>query len=259
MDDETQQLLSRFRAATSTSADDPTRRAIWAALQQDEAHARVVATPRRDVPMVWIATFALAAAIVLVWSIAQGLGDARTSAPAPSRDEALDRAATRDTGGATTTRNDAVVVPAVPEPASSPASEAPRAMPTAPAVVRPSPAAAPIAVENAGADDGEAALAREAALVARAREAALAGDRVRARAAIDEHARTFPHGALAPERWVLRIELACAAGELARARRDATAFFAEFPTSRSAITLRERPCDPVTKPGTAGQLQQGER
>ncbi|HWB78400.1 MAG TPA: hypothetical protein VG755_25720, partial [Nannocystaceae bacterium] len=236
--DEVEQLLARFRAATRSDPDDPTRRAIFRAVQ------------RRSRPSVatWTIAIAIAAALVLLWALADGTTATNTSRDA-RRDQALDGTQAQETGGAATTRAPArpvAQVPApvvVPEPPASVAAPAPRAVvPTRPSAAQPSTPR----------DDD--ALARESALIRSARAAMSSGDRAAARAALDRHAREFASGMLARERWVLDIELACAANDHAGARRKAAAFYAAYPAAKDAKALRDTPCNAVTNPTTSGQL-----
>lgn len=244
MDDDARDVLERFRAATSSASDDPTRRAIWRALQRRSTGMRTVADAgwRRAALVV----VALAAALVLVWAVAEGAASTGRHAAAPAMDEAFDRHMPSNTAGDAGTRVGGRAAAQVTPPiaASTPATarEVAAAPLQRPAATQRSPTpvvpAAP-AVQRPDAD----ALAREAQLLHDARAAALRGDRGAAEAALDRHARAFPRGALAPERWVLRVELACAADDGTAARREAARFAAEYPGATAAITLRERPCD----------------
>jgi hypothetical protein len=57
-------------------------------------------------------------------------------------------------------------------------------------------------------------------------------------AQLDEHARQFPDGALAPERRAARILILCDAGETSRARALAKTFLREQAASPLAARIR---------------------
>lgn len=240
MDDEVEQLLARFRAATRSDRDDPTRQAIFRAVQRRSTPAPAVAT--------WTIALAIAAALVLVWALLDATTVTQTSRDS-KRDQALDLEQTHETVGDASTRTPKPARPIAELPAPVVVPE-PRAPAPAPLARAPSPTR-PIAA-RANADDG--ALARESALIGSARSAVGSGDRDAARAALDRHAQEFPHGMLARERWVLDIELACAAHDQAAARRKAAAFYAAYPAAKDAKALHERPCNAVTNPPASGQL-----
>lgn len=82
------------------------------------------------------------------------------------------------------------------------------------------PAAAP-------ADD----LERESKLLSQAQRELAAGRPASALAALDQHERTFPGGALTPEREAARVLGACAAGQRDQARQLAERFLEAHPTS----------------------------
>lgn len=247
MDDDARDMLDRFRVATSSAPDDPTRRAIWRAVQGGSAGTPTVPTPAW--PRVAVIGLAVAAALALLWGLVEGIpSSARSAVSAPS-EQAIDQLGTGATTGDAGTRA-ASRAPA--EVASSTSAVAPPVgegndvVPTQ----RPSTAPRPPSTTSLAASEEPAvqrpdadALRREATLLQEARAAALRGDRSTATAALDRHARAFPRGALAPERWVLRVELACAADDPEAARREAAAFAASYPSAAAAVTLRERPCD----------------
>lgn len=242
MDDEVEQLLARFRAATRSDPDDPTRQAIFRAVQRQHAPPPTVAT--------WTIALAIAAALVLVWALLDGTA-ATQSASGSARDQALDRTQAQERGGDASTRAATPARPIAEVPAPVVVPEPPPREVAAPTRAASPPR--PIAAPTPSTDDDDA-LARESALIGPARAAVKTGDRAAARAALDRHAREFPHGMLARERWVLDIELACAAHDAAAARRKAAAFYAAYPAAKDAKALRERPCDAVTNPPTSGQL-----
>jgi hypothetical protein len=82
-------------------------------------------------------------------------------------------------------------------------------------------------------------LAEEVRLVEQARSALRAGDVGAARAALEEHGRQFPRGALSDEVAVLRIDILERSGDRAGAERAARAYLAAHPTSPHAPRLRD--------------------
>jgi hypothetical protein len=72
-------------------------------------------------------------------------------------------------------------------------------------------------------------LREELALVGAAQTSLGAGDPAAALAALDEHARRFPSGALSLERRALRALALCAAGRRDEGRAEAEAFAARAP------------------------------
>ncbi|MEZ4450545.1 MAG: sigma-70 family RNA polymerase sigma factor [Nannocystaceae bacterium] len=88
--------------------------------------------------------------------------------------------------------------------------------------------------EDAPAALDPADLAREAALLTRAREALRVGDFAGARDLLDRHAREFPAGALVDERRLSRIAALCGLGEASAARAEVAHAEAERPGSTFA-------------------------
>jgi hypothetical protein len=80
-------------------------------------------------------------------------------------------------------------------------------------------------------------LARESALLIRARSELRGGDVSAAQATLAALESDFPRGMLAQEREVLRIELLAAKGDLAGARRRAKAFVRAHPKSPHSVKL----------------------
>jgi outer membrane protein assembly factor BamD (BamD/ComL family) len=78
----------------------------------------------------------------------------------------------------------------------------------------------------------------ELASLDRARAALSAGDAPQALALLDAHNARFPHGAMAPEATMLRIEALVAAGDRASAQRAADAFIAQSPDSPYVSRVR---------------------
>lgn len=237
MDDDVTAAVRAFRAATKTTRDDAGRRAVWRSLQAQTAE------PRRPTVLVVVAALAIAAALVVAFGRIGDDVDRR--AAAAKHDQAIDAAERA------VPRNTTQAMP----PAELDADALPRAVsPREVARVEPPPVQRPRTTRPLEEPTTEATgelhvvpdsdrLEREAALLRRAREAALAGDRATATAALDAHVREFPTGVLAPERWTLRVELACAAGNPDDARRAAAAFAAAHPHLPTAKRLRDRPCD----------------
>lgn len=99
----------------------------------------------------------------------------------------------------------------------------------------------------AAADEGpapavESTIAAETALLRRAHALLVGGDATGALALLDEHARTFPSGSLIQEREAERVAALCAAGQVERARAEATTFIAAHPGSPLASRVR-RTCE----------------
>jgi hypothetical protein len=134
----------------------------------------------------------------------------------------------------------APVVPAAttaaPEPSSPPAiavTDLPVAPPSAPAR-----AAARVRVASPAEPPGEEqAVSEELSILLRAQAAMRAGSPEAALAALDEHARRFPVGALAEERSSERVFALCALGRTADARVEAAHFLSAFPRSPSAARV----------------------
>jgi outer membrane protein assembly factor BamD (BamD/ComL family) len=74
-------------------------------------------------------------------------------------------------------------------------------------------------------------MAAELSALDGARVALSSGDSARALSILDRYTSDFPHGALAPEATLLRIEALVAAGDGDGARRTAAAFLASHPDS----------------------------
>jgi hypothetical protein len=128
--------------------------------------------------------------------------------------------------------------PALPKhaegPAAPAASEAAQA--AAPAGV-PSRPARP-ATRGSHAQAGDADLADEVALIARAQAATNRGQAERALEALREYDRRHPEGALTQERSAARILALCAAGKPAQARAEAERFRARWPGSPQAARIQ---------------------
>lgn len=122
--------------------------------------------------------------------------------------------------------------PVVPLPMGTSVTPAPGDVPSAPrARFRPRPsAAAPADVSD---------LAAERQLLDRARGGLLQGNAPVALAAIDEHARSFPHGVLSEERDALRVEALVAGGRYDEARASASRFRAAYPGSLLGPAVRD--------------------
>jgi hypothetical protein len=104
-----------------------------------------------------------------------------------------------------------ISAPLGPQPAASPAAS------VAPSTARSAPAGVGLAGERTLLERARAALARDDA------DAALA--------ALDEHARSFPHGALAEERELLAVRALTAAARTPEARARAARFRHAYPNS----------------------------
>jgi hypothetical protein len=157
--------------------------------------------------------------------------------------------------------------PVVPAPASAvdpdPALTA-APVPAAPATARPSTPAAgsrqrtrrsmadvsdapqPALPAPAAAQALPAPLAREIALLDAAERAERRHDHGAALAALDEHARAFPDGALRAEAQVLRISALLAQGDQAAAREQGRLFLSRFAPSPLAARVRSMLSEPTS-------------
>ncbi len=84
----------------------------------------------------------------------------------------------------------------------------------------------------------KSSLESETLLLRHAHEMLQAGNASRALSLLDEHARSYPHGALVEERGAQRIFALCALGSTARARSEAAIFLSERPNSPLAPRVR---------------------
>jgi hypothetical protein len=196
----------------------------WHALQ--ERVARPAARPRWVLPVA--AALALAAALLLVWSLAGSRAVvAETSVP----EQAIDRAATSDAPRDVEPR--AATSVALSE--ETPASPSPTPPPAPVERPRPDPMRATLEVDPL-ADAAAIVFAGQAALARGEADVALAHARA--------HARRFPAGALAQEAGALEIAALCKLGQRDRAATAAAALHRRFPASAVAATLDESPCAP---------------
>jgi hypothetical protein len=247
MSDEARTVLAQFRRATRTSAAQ--HAATWARLQDriaaDEApqsfEAPAPIAARRGVAI----ALAVAAAVALaVWawswrdSAVEGDAGARSqaiddAARAPAIGEATPTPAMRNHDPAATSPAPPDLVAPAPVPVQSPGVVAP---------IVPAPHASASEPARTDDDDDDDALAREVTLMRSAREAALAGTLDRAVELTDAHAREFPRGKLAHERWALRIDLLCRLDRNDAARATALGFASAYPESTLAAERRTTPC-----------------
>lgn len=238
MSDEAHETLAAFRRATASS--DATRADTWARLQariaaddrvELEEAPRGLAIPRGVA--IAIAAAAVVALAVWAWpwsaSVIEEDEGARASAVDGVTSSPVHDAVPRDRIESTPMRVTTSAEPPAPAPV----------IPPPPPVLRPS---APAAVPPASAAPSSDALAREVALVQSAREAVLRGDLERALERTEAHAREFPRGELAVERWALRIDLLCRLDREPAARTTAIAFVSAHPESSIAAERRRDPC-----------------
>jgi len=132
----------------------------------------------------------------------------------------------------------------VPVPAPEPAA-APAPVPEPPPVEEPAPPTVAEPLQPVAIDPR--LLAIEVGQVDRARARLAAGDPAGALAAVAEHTRTFPHGILAAEAEVVRIDALLRSGQRDAARRVGRQFLQRFP--RSPLVQRVRSL--LTTAGTA--------
>lgn len=125
--------------------------------------------------------------------------------------------------------------PATPEPPAAPAVEA-----NDPAANGPSNEAAPLATPRSfkAAPAGSTDITGEIAAISLARGALDKGNARAGLAALDRYQQDYPHGALAPEATVLRIEALLLAGDRARAKSLGEAFLKAHPKSPHAQRVR---------------------
>lgn len=125
--------------------------------------------------------------------------------------------------------------------APAPVLEAqPEPLPVAPParITKASSAVAPSAPTEPELKTRESSLESETLLLRHAQELLQAGNASRALSLLDEHARSYPHGALVEERGAQRIFALCALGSPARARSEAAIFLSERPNSPLAPRVR---------------------
>ena len=99
-----------------------------------------------------------------------------------------------------------------------------------PRVIKPAASVAPAKANNA--------LNQELLLLSRAQGALSSGEVDRALALLDEHATTYPNGALREERMAARVFALCALGRQEEARAEAQQFVSMAPRSPMAARVR---------------------
>lgn len=126
--------------------------------------------------------------------------------------------------------------------------EAEQALPSEPAAASPDPRIVPpsepaprVALAAPSARD---ALTAETALLRDAHAALRAHDPARALAILEQHAASFPSGALAEERSATRVLALCDSGRIDQARAEASRFLAAHPRSMHAGRVRASSCAP---------------
>jgi RNA polymerase sigma-70 factor, ECF subfamily len=136
----------------------------------------------------------------------------------------------------------AASAPPVPEPVRAPVAamtlEAPRAAPIASAV----PVQRPVAARSLAPAPTTApadTLVEETRLIGEARRALAKGDAREALALLDEHATKYPKGTMTVDARALRVRSLCAIGRTDDARAAATALADEYPSSPSAVGVRD--------------------
>ena len=97
----------------------------------------------------------------------------------------------------------------------------------------------------------EGSVAAEVAILRRVSAALRAGDPATALAAVGEHARRFPNGALAEERDTERIVALCALGRRDEAARATQRFDRAYPSSSHASTIHAACATPAPSSGVA--------
>lgn len=123
---------------------------------------------------------------------------------------------------------EAEALPAI--PATIPSAPAPtKRSARAPRSVRERPSPAETATND---------VAAEVRLVERARRALASGDLTEANAILDDYERSFPHGSLAQEAAILRIDALARSGDRVATERAVAAYLAAHPRSPHAARLR---------------------
>lgn len=123
---------------------------------------------------------------------------------------------------------------AIPEPTLPPPTVTAHVAATATAIPEPKPTAKPAAIIATIPDT----IAEEASLLRAAHASLASNDGTGAMRSLDEHARRFPHGALAEERDAARVMALCAQGRASEARASASAFVSANPRSPFAAQVR---------------------
>lgn len=124
-----------------------------------------------------------------------------------------------------------VPAPVTSAPAPIATEHAPAPMPCSSAPIVATAPRTPPPAETSSAGGHDVDLARERALVDRARSALARGDAAGALAAADEHRKAFPRGQLAEEREVVAIQALATAGRTDEAANRAGAFRKTYPSS----------------------------
>ena len=135
----------------------------------------------------------------------------------------------------------AASAPLVPEPVRAPVAamiDVPRAAPIASAVPVQRPVAAR-SVAPAPTKPPADTLVEETRLIGEARRALAKGDAREALALLDDHATKFPKGTMTVDARALRVRSLCAIGRTDDARAAATALADEYPSSPSAVGVRD--------------------
>lgn len=159
---------------------------------------------------------ALASAVGVGGYLARGDASSSPSPPSATVSDAttLHAAPAPMPSPSSTEEADASALHDVPSPPASPSTRAPSVVPSA--------AQAPPLAEGAPA---------ESLLLSRAHDDLLNGHPEKALAITEEHAKVYPHGALAQEREVIAIESLVAFGRREEARRRAALFHRAYPDS----------------------------
>lgn len=239
--------IEGFREATRCR--DALRDDNWRAVQA-RLPARSVVPIGRSAARMWVmAAVALAAAAAAVWLGQAWWSSASVVADRGATEQASDAADRVQSPGRAHEAPASLPVTApiaAPSPAAPPSAAAPT-VDAAPGITRPVPRATPSAEVSPPAVVAPTApdpdtLALEARAIADAHAAIVRGDLDGATAALDRHAQRHPEGALAEDRWTLRVRVACARADEDAARSAAAAFLRARPDSAVARRLAARPC-----------------
>jgi hypothetical protein len=183
----------------------------------------------------WVTLTKLATAVIIVGAGAGAIASHFVSDPPPPADARVSSSPSSPVQPPPS--NTPVADPSPPPPSLPPPSQigaepaaALRAAPTEAAAPAPRrPAVTPPARNHDAVAEGS--VAAEVALLRRASASLQAGDPRAALAAVNEHARRFPNGALAEERDTERIVALCALGQLDDAQRARARFERMYPAS----------------------------
>ncbi len=196
---------------------------------------KATATATTLLSLKWIVVVSVASVGMVAGTVAVGSARTARSASAPSGIAAPARPYVPSARAA--------LSPATPVAPPPVATTDPASAPPVVATVAAPPSPAPALAGRATTPSGKATVATgstsaaELVLLDQARSAIDAGDPARGLALLDTYASRFPHGVMAPEASVLRIEALVNAGNPSAAKREGEAFLRANPTSPYAARV----------------------